>query len=118
MATKNFNRIVSLLAMITSAACANAGTRELPASEFRGTMITMTRGTVIAVDKATKKVSISHQGNWDLEIPAATTKFDLASTDMASDLAAGSAVFFIAAGDAKKPAVIRLAPRPANGFTY
>lgn len=97
---------------------ANNSTRELPGSEFQGTMITMTRGTVVSVDKAAKKISISHQGNWDIEIPAATTLFEAKSVAMMSGLVAGSPVFFIAAGDAKKPEVVRLEPRPPSKFTY
>jgi len=118
MSSKNLKSSGCLLALLACVAGANSWARELPGSEFRGTMITMTRGTVVSVDKAARKISISHQGNWDIEIPAATTSFDLASIGMVSGLAPGSAVFFIAAGDAKKPAVIRLEPRRPNGFTY
>ena len=118
MSGKNLKTGVRLLALLTCVASANSLARELPASEFRGTMITMTRGTVVAVDKAAKKISISHQGNWDIEIPASTTAFAVASTDMADGLTPGAAIFFIAAGDAKKPEVVRLAPRPASKFTY
>ena len=118
MSDKILKTGMCLLALLSCFAGVNSLARELPGSEFRGTMITMTRGTVVAVDKAAKKISISHQGNWDIEIPASTTAFSVASTDMADGLTPGSAIFFIAAGDAKKPEVVRLAPRPVSKFTY
>ena len=109
---------VSLLLMTSSLAQANNSTRELPPSEFRGTMIVMTRGTVIAVDKAAMKIRISHQGNEDILIPAAITEFGAVSADMLVGFEPGAAVFFIADRVAEKPVVIRLAPRRPNGFTY
>ncbi|MBK7685783.1 MAG: copper-binding protein [Rhodocyclaceae bacterium] len=118
MSDKNLKTAVCLWALCSCVVGANSWARELPASEFRGTMITMTRGTVVAVDKAARKISISHQGNWDIEIPATTTAFSVASADMADGLAPGSAIFFIAGGDAKKPELVRLTPRRANGFAY
>ena len=104
--------------LLAAGLCSSTWARELPDSDFRATMITMTRGTVISIDKAAKKITLSHQGNYDLEIPAAKTTFDLKSADMANNLAVGAAVFFVAAGDAKKPELIRLEPRRPNGFTY
>ena len=109
---------LSLVLLASNVAYANNSTRELPSSEFRGTMIVMTRGTVITVDKAAMKIRISHQGNEDIQIPAAITEFGAVSADMLVGFEAGAAVFFIADRVAEKPVVIRLAPRRPNGFTY
>ena len=109
---------VGILLLASSVAQANNSTRELPQSEFRGTMIVMTRGTVVGVDKAAMKIKISHQGNEDIQIPAAITEFGAVSADMFVGLQAGAAVFFIADRVAEKPVIIRLAPRRPNGFTY
>jgi Cu/Ag efflux protein CusF len=104
------------LLWLSCAAQANNSTRELPGADFRGTMFVMTRGVVVAVDKAAKKISIAHLGNEDLQIPAATTIFAVASANMLDGFEAGGSVFFIADRDAQKnPVVTRLAPRRANG---
>ncbi|MBK9520524.1 MAG: copper-binding protein [Rhodocyclaceae bacterium] len=103
---------------LSTTVLANTSTRELPPEQFRGTMMVMTRGTVVTVDKTTKKLSISHQGNQDLEIPAATTKFGVASADMLTVYDAGATVFFVADRVGNEPVVVRLEPRRPSTFKY
>ena len=110
--------LASGMALANNSSRANNSTRELPGCEFRGTMIVMTRGTVVTVDKAARKISISHQGNEDILIPAAVTEFSTTSTDMLDGFEAGAAVFFIADRVGETPVVVRLAPRRADGFKY
>lgn len=110
--------VAGLLLLASSTAQANSSTRELPGCEFRGTMIVMTRGTVVSVDKAAREIRISHQGNEDIQIPAATTSFGVATVGMLDGFEAGGAVFFVADRIAEQPVLVRLVPRRPNGFTY
>ena len=80
----------------------------------RFTMMPMTRGVVIKLDKATGRIKIAHDRNEDVELPAATTEFRILLRDLPADIADGASIYFIAARIGPTLMVTRLEPRKAD----
>lgn len=77
----------------------------------RFTMMPMTRGVVVKLDKATGRIKIAHDRNEDVELPAATTEFRILLRDLPADIADGASIYFIAARIGPTLMVTRLEPR-------